>query len=196
MMSDSHSTKAAFGDALKELLKTQPFEKVTVSSICNQCDMKRTSFYYHFLDKYDLVNWIFDTEYIAFLTEDLGLEDIPVGTVPEGFNSWDFVRATAAYFYQNLGFYQNIMTFTGQNSFSDHFRDLLMPILTEMLRDQLKDRESVEFHVTFFSDAILAALKRWISDPKRPDPETFVRLLQSCVQVSADYLESDLGHIE
>lgn len=35
-MPEANQTKKAFGDALKELLKTQPFEKVTVSSICEQ----------------------------------------------------------------------------------------------------------------------------------------------------------------
>lgn len=28
-----------------------------------KCGMNRKSFYYHFCDKYDLVNWIFDTEF-------------------------------------------------------------------------------------------------------------------------------------
>ena len=83
-MPEANQTKQAFGDALKELLKTQPFEKVTVSSICEQANMKRTSFYYHFLDKYDLVNWIFDTEYEAFLKEAFSVESLEPKGVPKG----------------------------------------------------------------------------------------------------------------
>ena len=195
-MSDSNATKLAFADALKELLKTQPFEKVTVSGICAQCDMKRTSFYYHFLDKYDLVNLIFDTEYVAFLAEDLDLRDIGSGEVPEGLTSWDFVRSTAAYFYQNIPFYQNIMTFTGQNSFIDHFRDIISPLLKDIIRTQLKDTEHIDFVVTFICDSILAALMRWVADPKRVTPETLVKLLQSCLKMSADYLNTEMGRID
>lgn len=187
-MPEANQTKKAFGDALKELLKTQPFEKVTVSSICEQANMKRTSFYYHFLDKYDLVNWIFDTEYEAFLKEAFSVEFLEPEDVPKGVTIWDLIRSTAEYFYQNAAFYQNIVSFTGQNSFLDHFRELLAPLLQEMLRDYHKDSTAMEFHINFQSDAILAALVRWLNDPKRVPPDTLVQLLRSCIQVSFEYL--------
>ena len=64
-MADSNITKLALSGALKELLEEQSFEKISVSDICERCGMNRKSFYYHFKDKYDLVNWIFDTEFVA-----------------------------------------------------------------------------------------------------------------------------------
>lgn len=194
-MADANQTKQAFGDALKALLKTQSFEKVTVSGICEQANMKRTSFYYHFLDKYDLVNWIFDTEYEAFLKEAFQVDTLDSDRVPAGITIWDLIRATADYFYENAAFYQNIISFTGQNSFLDHFRELLAPLLQEMLRDFHKDSKAMEFHINFHSDAILAALVRWLNDPKRVPPETLVRLLQSCIRVSAEYLDTDFARI-
>lgn len=194
-MPEANQTKKAFGDALKELLKTQPFEKVTVSSICEQANMKRTSFYYHFLDKYDLVNWIFDTEYEAFLKEAFSVESLEPKGVPKGVTIWDLIRSTAEYFYQNAAFYQNIVSFTGQNSFLDHFRELLAPLLQEMLRDYHKDSTAMEFHINFQSDAILAALVRWLNDPKRVPPDTLVQLLRSCIQVSAEYLDTDFARL-
>lgn len=194
-MPEANQTKKAFGDALKELLKTQPFEKVTVSSICEQANMKRTSFYYHFLDKYDLVNWIFDTEYEAFLKEAFSVESLEPKGVPKGVTIWDLIRSTAEYFYQNAAFYQNIVSFTGQNSFLDHFRELLAPLLQEMLRDYHKDSKAMEFHINFHSDAILAALVRWLNDPKRVPPDTLIKLLQSCIRVSAEYLDTDFARL-
>ena len=194
-MPEANQTKKAFGDALKELLKTQPFEKVTVSSICEQANMKRTSFYYHFLDKYDLVNWIFDTEYEAFLKEAFSVESLEPKGVPKGVTIWDLIRSTAEYFYQNAAFYQNIVSFTGQNSFLDHFRELLAPLLQEMLRDYHKDSTAMEFHINFQSDAILAALVRWLNDPKRVPPDTLIKLLQSCIRVSAEYLDTDVARL-
>ena len=64
-MADSNMTKRALAAALKELMGEMPFAKITVADICEKCDMNRKSFYYHFRDKYDLVNWIFDNEFIA-----------------------------------------------------------------------------------------------------------------------------------
>ena len=46
-------------------MEEKPFEKISVGDICERCDMNRKSFYYHFRDKYDLVNWIYDREFIA-----------------------------------------------------------------------------------------------------------------------------------
>ena len=62
-MPDSLITKRALASSLKELMKTQPLTKISVGDICEKCGMNRKSFYYHFCDKYDLVNWIFDTEF-------------------------------------------------------------------------------------------------------------------------------------
>ena len=64
-MADSNITKKALADALKELMDTKPFHKISVSDICERCQMNRKSFYYHFKDKYDLMNWIYDTEFIG-----------------------------------------------------------------------------------------------------------------------------------
>lgn len=66
-MADSNITKRALASALKELMNEVPFKKISVADICEKCDMNRKSFYYHFRDKYDLVNWIFDTEAITLL---------------------------------------------------------------------------------------------------------------------------------
>ena len=64
-MADSNITKKALATALKELMEEVPFDKLQVAQICEHCDMNRKSFYYHFKDKYDLLNWIVDTELLA-----------------------------------------------------------------------------------------------------------------------------------
>ena len=68
-MADSNITKRALATALKELMEEVPFEKIQVALICERCNMNRKSFYYHFKDKYDLLNWIFDIEIITFVKE-------------------------------------------------------------------------------------------------------------------------------
>ena len=44
-MADSNITKKALADALKELMDTKPFHKISVSDICERCQMNRKSFY-------------------------------------------------------------------------------------------------------------------------------------------------------
>ena len=53
-------TKEKFAEALKELMKHKPLEKISVKDIVEHSDSTRQTFYRHFMDKYDLVNWVFE----------------------------------------------------------------------------------------------------------------------------------------
>ena len=63
-MSESYITKNALAASMKKLMEERDFSKVTVADICEGCGMNRKSFYYHFKDKYELVNWIFYEEFL------------------------------------------------------------------------------------------------------------------------------------
>ena len=63
-MADSNITKNALAVSMKKLMEKKPFSKISVGDICEDCGMNRKSFYYHFRDKYDLVNWIFYVDFI------------------------------------------------------------------------------------------------------------------------------------
>ena len=52
------ATKTMLVQALDDLLKTTPLQKVSVKSLCEQCGAERQTFYYHFKDKYDLTQWM------------------------------------------------------------------------------------------------------------------------------------------
>ena len=116
----SNATKQAFADALRKLLEQKPFAKISVSHICEECGMNRKSFYYHFKDKYDLVNWIFDTEITKIFSEEEWKN--------AGF-TWDILEKICEYFYKHRTFYSKVLQIEGQNSFTEHFRDILVPVL-------------------------------------------------------------------
>ena len=53
----SQTTKRALEASLKKLLLEKPLHKITVSDITDDCGINRMTFYYHFKDIYDLVEW-------------------------------------------------------------------------------------------------------------------------------------------
>ena len=53
----SQVTKRALEQSLKNLLLKKPLTKITVSDIADDCGINRMTFYYHFKDIYDLVEW-------------------------------------------------------------------------------------------------------------------------------------------
>ena len=65
----SLTTKRAIAYTFKVLLKEKPFNKITINDIASECDINRQTFYYHFQDIKDLVEWICIDEVDKLLTE-------------------------------------------------------------------------------------------------------------------------------
>ena len=53
----SNVTKRALEQSLKNLLLKKPLTKITIGDITEDCGINRMTFYYHFKDIYDLVEW-------------------------------------------------------------------------------------------------------------------------------------------
>jgi len=53
----SNTTKLALEASLKKLLLHKPIDKITINDLTSDCGISRMSFYYHFKDIYDLVEW-------------------------------------------------------------------------------------------------------------------------------------------
>ena len=49
--------KTRIGTVFKNLLLKKPLTKITVGDIAEECGINRMTFYYHFKDIYDLVEW-------------------------------------------------------------------------------------------------------------------------------------------
>ncbi|MCD7761352.1 MAG: dihydroxyacetone kinase transcriptional activator DhaS [Clostridiales bacterium] len=185
-MSDSNITKRALAAALKQLMEEEPFAKISVGEICERCQLNRKSFYYHFQDKYDLVNWIFDTEFIAAASQ------------RDYHHNWEVFHDLADYFYENRRFYRKALQIKGQNSFRDHFRELMFPFLSAILQPVVSDHASdddpglLEFQINFCSDALIATMERWLLDREPAPPEIFLRRLRSCLQMISDGVSDDL----
>ena len=60
----SELTKKALAVSLKKLLSKKELSKITISNITDECGVNRQTFYYHFKDIYDLLEWIYKNEVI------------------------------------------------------------------------------------------------------------------------------------
>lgn len=182
-MANSNITKQALSTALKELMEEIPFDKIRIADICNRCDMNRKSFYYHFKDKYDLLNWIFDTEFISFA------EDF---SQAEEFNEYvDAVQNICNYFYENKDFYRKALKTEGQNSFPEHFRSYVVPIMKLRIEHLFGESED-EFTLNFFTDAAVATIERWLLDKNCMPPDEFVNKLMQIIQQGAEAVHNEL----
>lgn len=179
-MADSNITKRALASALKRLMKEKPFKKISVADICQMCDMNRKSFYYHFKDKYDLANWIFDNEVIALL-RNCRTDD-----------RWDMIERVCHYLYENRWFYCKAFQIQGQNSLSEHFREFLLPLLQERMKEVVGPGDVHQIGVNFFADGIVCAILRWLMDKNCIPPDQFVSVIRKVVENTAITVYKDM----
>lgn len=108
-----------------------------------------------FCDKYELVNWIFDTEFNEIRNRPGHIADF---------------EEICEYFYSDREFYRNALRMTGQNSFRDYFRTQIHPVIRELIGNLLDSEDDTEFLATFIADGTVSALIRWLneSDPEPP----------------------------
>ena len=73
---NSQNTKQMLADALIALSCKKAFSKITVSKIVNYCNINRKTFYYHFSDIYDLLEWYLNNEVMQAVSTYGHIEDI------------------------------------------------------------------------------------------------------------------------
>lgn len=170
-MSDSNITKLALADSLKKLMGEKSFDKINVGDIVCDCGLTRQSFYYHFKDKYDLMNWIYYTETARFMTTYDTLEH------------WtDGLKDLCCYMQHNKVFYKNALNTTGQNSFPEYLHSYISDISVaaiESMQNTEYDRDKWGFTVSFFATAFVAFIVRWADNGMKDDPTEYITKMRA-----------------
>ncbi len=169
ILAGANITKKAMAAALKELMETKCFAHITVEDICKKCQINRKSFYYHFKDKYHLLNWIYFTEFL----EPAHKREHP--------DNWDLLEEMCNYFYANQTFYRKAFKIDGQNSFFDYFREVITVILSKSMEDIFGKDASLDFYTNFYVDAFVYAIRRWLLQKDCMPSQEFAEKLKQCV---------------
>ena len=183
-MQELNTTKYTLAQSLKSLMEKRSFAKISVADLCENCGMSRKSFYYHFRDKYDLVHWIFQVEFIQTIQ---GRETL---------NGWELFNRLCRYFYQERHFYRRAIQIQGQNSFRDYFCEAIAPAIEDMASAWMENGRDKKFYTTFFGDAILASVLRWLSSPQPEPPEQYLEHIHHVLVVGARKLLEELEELE
>lgn len=173
-MSESVVTKNVIADGFKTLMLKKPFEKITISDITDQCGLNRQTFYYHFQDKYELLNWVFYTEIITPFAEDITID-----------NWSDKLLQILITLKDNSRFYSNAF----RTSHGEEFRQFLFNAVTEVLCDiidlltegQDVNPDDKQFIAEFFSYGIAGSVSRWVITGMKRTPEATTAYLKNLV---------------
>lgn len=171
-MSNSVITKRALAAALKELLQTTTIEKISIAEICQRCSLNRKSFYYHFQDKYQLVNWIFAQEIGDTLLE---TKQTTVHT--------QLSLAFCTYLYENRMFILNALHASGSGTFYDYLCQQIQPLIKRTLATSQKSILNTDDAASMVSQSFLSAVYLWLRRTPPEKPQAFLSELISVAEV-------------
>jgi len=178
-MANNVLTKTAIANCMKDLMENHPFNKISVSDICRDCNINRKTFYYHFSDKYELLIWIFETDIIS-----------PTIETYSTFDNFEAAGALVTYLYHNKTFYRKAFELSGPNSLRDYLAKALKPTIEKVFGDDV-DYDILPISDAF-SDFIVSALLRWLSHYPVATPDAFMDQLISAGTVLSIKLSSIL----
>ena len=172
-MANSELTKRVLADGIKKVMETKAFDKITVTDITDSCGVSRNTFYYHFQDKYELVNWIFYTEIT------------PIAEAATGEYGWaKALTRLFCYLQDNRAFYTNVLRFQGQNSFVSCLLDFYQSALGEIIEKNAVQNltpEERQFAAKFYSYALIGIVTDWVTQDMRTDPEAAVTTIKKLI---------------
>lgn len=125
MVSKSDMTKELLAEGLKDLMARTSFDKITIKMITDAAGVIRPTFYNHFQDKYEVLEYIFQREVLekVYPILEAGMEREAAGLL---------FRLVA----QDRNFYKKAFAVTGQNSFNSMVTDSLSAALLKLLRQK------------------------------------------------------------
>ena len=179
----SQITKRAIEASLKNLLLKKPFDKITINDIAEDCGISRMTFYYHFKDIYDLVEWACEED-VKKILEDK--DDYKTWT--QGFlNLFEEVL-------KNKPFILNVYRSVGREQVENYLYkivyDLLLNVIEEKAQGMTVRDEDKEFIADFYKYAFVGLMLDWVKNGMKEDPHKIVKkvefLLSGSLSVSLE----------
>ena len=172
-------TKESLASALKQMMAVKPIDKITVKDLVEICGVNRQTFYYHFDDVYDLLEWVFEEDANRVLPHEVV------------FDHW---KEDVMIFMQYL---QENSTFT-LNVYNSNSRLYMLRYLEEKMAGCIRsfavivsegmniDRQDFEFVVQFYAKCAIGFIAQWMDlgmqMPKEITRERILRVMNDSVE--------------
>lgn len=166
----SQVTKRALEESLKHLLLQKPLNKITISDIAEDCGINRMTFYYHFKDIYDLVEWSCLEDSRKAIEGNKTID-----TWQQGFlNLFEAVRESKPFI---MNVYRSVSREQVETYLYSVTEDLLRGVVEEQAKDMNVREEDKCFIADVYKYAFVGLMLDWIKGDMKQDPEKLVERL-------------------
>ena len=166
-MSDAAVTKKIIAASFKELCRRRSFDKISITDITDACGLKRQTFYYHFQDIYDLIDWTFVSE-----------ADQVIGG-KKTYETWQqgFLQVFQAAL-ENKGLILNVYHSISRDVVERYLYDITYDLLIGVVEEQAKGlpvrEEDKRFIADFYKFAFVGMVLDWIRRGMKDDPQQMI----------------------
>ena len=173
------TTKKAIGYAFKELLLEKPFNKISVNDITDKCGINRQTFYYHFCDMRDLVEWICVED-----AENALKDNRTYKNWVDGFLAiFDLLKKDRIFV---LNIYKNAHRDLLENYLHKVTYDLLLNVVNEKAINYLVREDDKEAIANFYKFGFVGIVLEWVENDMRQDATEIVNQLRYLIHGTLD----------
>lgn len=171
----SQTTKRALAASLKKLLLQKPLDKITVIDIVEDCEVNRQTFYYHFKDIFDLIEWMCLDEASKALNGQ------------KTYDTWQqgFLQIFQAV-QQNKPFIMNVYHSVSREQVELYLHEVTYDLMTGVIEEQAQGMsvrdEDKKFIADFYKFAFVGLMLDWIRKGMKQDPKEIVEHLSVLIQ--------------
>ena len=168
----SQVTKRALEQSLKNLLLKKPLTKITISDITEDCGINRMTFYYHFKDIYDLVEWACLEDAKRALDEKKTYDTWQQGLL----QIFEAVQ-------ENKPFILNVYRCVHREQVEKYLQPLVDQLMLDVIEEESASmvirEEDKQFIAKIYAYIFIGVMLDWIKDDMREAPQEIVaRLVQ------------------
>lgn len=163
----SKITKNALSASLKKLLLQKPFDKITVTDITEDCGLNRMTFYYHFQDIYDLLEWTCQEDARKYLKNKKTYD-----TWQEGYLNIFYGALENKEFILNV--YHSVRREYIEQYLDRVVSDLLLGVVEELAANMTVREKDKMFIAKFYQFSFVGTMLKWIDTGMKEKPEYIV----------------------
>ncbi len=166
--------KDLLAEGLYLLILEKPFEKITVKQICDKTGVIRGTFYNHFMDKYDALEYLTN----RLITEDFEIDQ----SLSHIETSRKFALHMLSAIYDKQDFFRRAFTITGQNSFESMLENIFTKMYNETFEhfdvDFSQAPVTQEYLSRYLSSTSIFICRDWVKTNYKQTPEEIFEIFE------------------
>jgi probable dihydroxyacetone kinase regulator len=166
----AQTTKKALAASFKKLIMQKSFDKITVIDIVEDCEVTRQTFYYHFKDIFDLVEWIYTSEASKALDGKKTYETWQQGIL----QIFEYVLKNKAFV---VSTYHSISREHLERFLYNETYNLLIDVIEEKAQHMTVRDDDKAFIANFYKCAFVGLMFEWIRTGMKEKPALIVERL-------------------